>query len=149
MKKNRVIFSILFINLLIGFIFCSQSFAASIGLGICGRIKKEVRSLKEIKTRNIVLQSLDYSCGPASLSTLLTYNFQDKVSEKEIIDFLFLSGDLGKIKAKNGFSLLDLKSFAQHKGYRVVGYKMDLEFLSELDKPVLIVPVYGRNLQLQ
>lgn len=39
---------------------------------------------------------------------------------------------------RKGFSLLDLKNFAEMRGYKVVGYKMDLEYMAGLDKPVLI-----------
>jgi len=83
-------------------------------------------------------QSLDYSCGPAALATLLSYYFGDKITEVDILEVLLTTCDIDKVKAKQGFSLLDLKRFAQARGYKVVGYKMDLEFLVELDKPVLI-----------
>jgi predicted double-glycine peptidase len=86
----------------------------------------------------VINQSLDYSCGPASLATLLTYYFGDKITEDQIIKSLLMTTDLQKVKAKKGFSLLDLKNFAQLKGYEVVGYKMDLEYLVNLDQPVLI-----------
>jgi hypothetical protein len=113
--------------------------AAVLGLGIgSSRISKEVTSFKDMRTSNVVTQSLDYSCGPAALATLLSYYFEDKVTEKEIIGFLLLTGNLAKIKSNKGFSLLDLKNFARYKGYEVVGYKMDLEFLAKLNKPVLI-----------
>ncbi len=135
--KKRPLSKILSIIVLVLFLPFNTE-AAVIGLGICGRLRKPVKSMKEIKTANIVSQSVDYSCGPASLATLLSYYFEDKVTEEEIIEFLLLSGDLEKIKAKKGFSLLDLKNFARHKGYEVVGYKMDLDFLVKLNKPVLI-----------
>lgn len=113
--------------------------AATISLGLGGtRVSKEVNSLKYIKTRNIVPQTLDYSCGPAALATLLSYYFEDKVTEDDVIKFLLLTGDLNKIKARKGFSLLDLKNFAKYKGYEVTGYKMDLDFLVKSDKPILV-----------
>ena len=112
--------------------------AASIDLGVGARIHKPVKSVKEIKTQNVTIQSLDFSCGPAALATLLTYYFEENVTEEEIIKYLLLTTDLQKVKEKKGFSLLDLKNFAIYKGYEVVGYKMDLEFLVGLNKPVLI-----------
>lgn len=113
-----------------------NAFAA--GIPICGRINKDVKSLREIRHQNIQPQTLDYSCGPASLATLLSYYFGDKVTEVDILEVLLTTCDIEKIKAKKGFSLLDLKKFAQSRGYEVIGYKMDLEFLVELNKPVLI-----------
>ena len=112
--------------------------AASIELGIAGRIKKPVRTFKEIKTQNVVTQNMDFSCGPAALATVLSYYFSDEVSEEEIIKYLLLTTNLEKVKRRKGFSLLDLKNFATYKGYEVVGYRMDFEFLVNLDKPVLI-----------
>ena len=129
-----------FILLLWILFFCpGESYSIDIGIsGITARINKPVKSLKEIKGKNIVRQTLDYSCGPASLATVLSYYFQDNVKEEEIIKFLLLTTNLQKVKERGGFSLLDLKNFAKYKGYEVVGYKMDLEYLASLDKPVLI-----------
>lgn len=102
------------------------------------RISKDIKSLQEIRKEHIVSQTWDYSCGPAALATILTYYFEDEVSEEEIINYLLLTVDLEKVKKKKGFSLLDLKQFAKARGYRVCGYKMDLDFLVKLDKPVLV-----------
>lgn len=112
--------------------------AFSLDVGVGTRIYKPVKNFKEIKTRNIVGQTLDFSCGPASLATLLSYYFQDKITEQEIIKYLLLTTDLEKVKRRKGFSLLDLKNFAKLRGYQVVGYRMDLEYLAGLNKPVLI-----------
>ncbi len=129
--------SLLFILVLL---FCLFTFkeAAAIDVGIGTSIKKPVKSLKDIKSQNVVSQTLDYSCGPASLATILSYYFQDEVTEEEIIKSLLITTDLRKVKQRKGFSLLDLKNFAKLKGYEVVGYRMDLEYLVGLDKPVLI-----------
>lgn len=124
-------------------LFPSSSFAANFKAGGV-RLNKEVKPLREIKRENIVAQSLDYSCGPAGLSTLLYYYLGDKVSEKEIISTLLKTVPMEKVKARHGFSLLDLKSFAQSKGYKVTGYKMTEQFLKELKQPVL-VPIRFKN----
>jgi uncharacterized protein len=116
--------------------FPSQAFSIQIPIG--PGINKPVQNLKTIKRRNVVSQTLDYSCGPASLATLLSYYFQDKVTEKQIIKYLLLTSNLEKIKERKGFSLLDLKNFAKARGYKVTGFKMDLEYLVNLNKPVLI-----------
>ncbi len=118
-------------------------FAVSFSVGGL-RVNKEVRNMREIKRRNIVTQSLDYSCGAAGLSTLLHYYHGDAVSEKDIIATILQFVPLEKIKERKGFSLLDLKNFAQTKGYKVTGYKMDMDFLRKLGKPVL-VPIKFKN----
>src|SRR3954462_7302475 len=50
-----------------------------------GRGHRVVRSLQEIRHDRVVLQKWDLSCGSAALSTLLTYDVGDPVSEPEII----------------------------------------------------------------
>ncbi len=108
------------------------------------RLNKKVTPMNEIKKKNIVIQSLDFSCGAAGLSTLLNYYLDDPIEEEEIILTLLETVPIEKVRARNGFSLLDLKTFAKLKGYKVTGYKMDTEFLKELNKPVL-VPIKYRN----
>lgn len=117
----------------------SSAVAGVLSFGMPGvRLSREVKSLKEIRTQNIVTQSWDFSCGPATIATILTYYFNEPVSEREILNYLLLTTDLKKVKQKKGFSLLDLKGFAQAKGYKATGYKMDFDFLCKLDKPVLV-----------
>lgn len=108
------------------------------------RLTKDVKPMREIKRSNIVPQSLDFSCGAAGLSTLLHYYLNDPVSEQEIIESLLKTVPLEKVRERKGFSLLDLKSYAQDRGYKVTGYQMDFDFLRELKKPVL-VPIKFRN----
>ena len=126
------------------FLFCYNDCDA-IGFHVEGiTLNKKVKSIKEIKTKNIVTQSLDYSCGAAGLSTLLNYYLNDPISEKEIINTLLKSVSLAKVKQRKGFSLLDLKNYAESKGYKVTGYQMDFDFLQKLNKPAL-VPIKFKN----
>lgn len=137
MRKS--IKSFIFLVIIILGLDYNLSFAAYAGFNFgTGRIQKEVVSFKELKTRNIITQSLDYSCGPAVIATILTYYFNEKVTEKEIIAYLLLTANLERVKQRRGFSLLDLKNFAKSRGFNAIGYKMDLDFLSSLNKPVLI-----------
>ena len=105
---------------------------------------KKVKSLKEIRQQDVVTQSLDFSCGAAGLSTLLNFYLNDPVGETEIINDLLGMVPLEKVRERHGFSLYDLKKYAESKGYKVTGYKMDLEFLKELGKPI-IVPIKFKN----
>ena len=133
MKQITIILSV-FAFALCGLCTSTEALSVNFGPGI----NKEVKSLKDIREENVVKQSFDYSCGPASLATLLSFYFQDDISEEEIIKSLVLASDLKKLRQRKGFSLLDLKNFAKYKGYDVIGYRMDFEFLTNLDKPVLI-----------
>lgn len=121
----------------------STGYTASFNVGGI-RISKNVKTMREIKRKNVVSQSMDYSCGPAGLSTLLNYYLEDSISENEIINTLLKQVPLEKVKERRGFTLLDLKKFARSKGYNVTGYKMDVEFLRKLNKPVL-VPIKFKN----
>jgi predicted double-glycine peptidase len=99
-----------------------------------------IRSWKELRDRNVVLQRFDYSCGAGALATLMRYYFDDRVSEEEI-----LVGILGPMNQKeirdretNGLSLLDLKNYSERRGYQAVGVKLKYAGLPELKGPVLI-----------
>jgi predicted double-glycine peptidase len=108
------------------------------------RVAKPLMSVREIKTRYIIQQEYDFSCGAAAIATLLTFYFGDPATEKEIILGIAERADMGKVLQRRAFSLLDMKRFAQARGYEAVGYKMDFDFLVELDQPV-IVPVTIRD----
>jgi predicted double-glycine peptidase len=108
------------------------------------RMKRDVTSLKEMRSQYVTLQEYDYSCGAAVISTLLTYYFGEPASEKDVIAGLFVKADLKKVVERHAFSLLDMKRFAEAKGYKALGYKMDFDFLAEVGKPI-IVPVTIRS----
>ena len=117
--------------------------AASFSVGGMG-FNKKVRSLKEIRQENVVTQGWDYSCGAAGLATLFNYYLNDPIPEIEIINSLLNTIPLEKVMARQGFSLFDLKKFAQSRGYKVTGYRMDFEYLKSIGKPVL-VPIKFKN----
>jgi len=82
----------------------------------------------EIKNRNLVRQKEDFSCGTASLATILRYYYRHKnATEKKILDAYFkLKGvsrdNLQKlIKEQTGLSFLDLGTLATQWGYHPVG----------------------------
>jgi predicted double-glycine peptidase len=97
-------------------------------------------TLKELRDQNVVKQREDYSCGSAALATLIRYYFGDETSEKEILEFIQgpLNEEEKKQKALRGFSLLDLKQAAQHKGYRAAGFKLTLAQLLQVTAPVIV-----------
>ncbi|MBN1587004.1 MAG: C39 family peptidase [Candidatus Omnitrophica bacterium] len=134
------------IGLLISFSMALPGYAMNIGFGGM-RMNVKVKNYREMRNRNIVQQGIDYSCGPASLATLLTFYLGEDVSEAEVIEYLLdnLSEERwALIEERHGFSLLDLKVFAQNKGFEAAGYRMDLEGLLELGKPV-IIPIRVKN----
>jgi predicted double-glycine peptidase len=105
-------------------------------------IRKSVKSWMEFKNENVIRQQFDYSCGAASLATTLRYFFNEKVTEKDILDFLFKERGLEKKKEfkKEDFALSfqDLKEYAEKKGYRAVGLALPIESLKELRVPAIV-----------
>lgn len=101
-------------------------------------VTKKVVSLREARYKNVIPQRYDLSCGAAALATILNYFFDHRVDEADIIKHILARGDAKEIQ-KKGFSLLDLKSYAVDHGYLADGYKVDLNRLSKLKIPVIIL----------
>ena len=102
---------------------------------------KPIRTLKEIRGEGVVRQRWDISCGAAALSTLLTYDFKDNTPESAIVVWILHRTDAKRVRARGGFSLLDLKRFAQARGYQAEGYSdMSLSELASQPSSV-IVPI--------
>jgi uncharacterized protein len=102
---------------------------------------KHIRSLKEIRGEGVVRQRWDISCGAAALSTILTYDFKDNTPETAIVVWLLHRLDARRVRARGGFSLLDLKHFAEARGYNAEGFSgMSIEELAQ-QKTSVIVPI--------
>ena len=87
-------------------------------------VRAPVRSLVELRFTKVVRQAYDLSCGAAALATILTHYYGDEVSERAIIDAMLEIGTREKI-LKDGFSLLELKRFAEKEGYVSAGYRLE------------------------
>jgi len=102
---------------------------------------KPVLSLKEIRNDGVVRQKWDISCGAAALSTLLTYQFRDNTPETDIVVWMLHRTDAARVKERHGFSLLDMKHFAQARGYTAEGFSdMSIDELAS-QKSAVIVPI--------
>jgi predicted double-glycine peptidase len=106
--------------------------------------EEPVRSLREIRQANVVVQEWDTSCGAAALATLLTFQHGLALPEKAIAEAMLQRTDPLKVKVRGGFSLLDLKRFADAQGLRGIGYmKLSLDNLLELVPAIVPVEVRG------
>jgi len=107
-------------------------------------ITKPIKSWIEFKNDNLTRQEYDYSCGSASLSTILKYYYNLDIGEKEILDTVLKSKgyDISKKdKLEDGdtsLSFLDLANYANDKGLKAIGLALDLESLSKLKAPVIL-----------
>lgn len=104
------------------------------------RTEQPVRSWKYFRDQNVAIQRYDYSCGSGALATLMQYYFGDNVSEEEILTSILNRMTYNEIldREEYGLSMLDLKNYAEQRGYQAIAVKMDYTNLSLLKGPVLI-----------
>jgi len=105
-------------------------------------VHKRVKSFKDMKFTNVVRQTRDYSCGAASIATILTYYIGRQTSEEEVLNAILSNADdlkTEKIKEK-GLSLLDLKTYGESLGYKVNGFKLpDYRDITKLKIPAIVL----------
>ncbi len=107
-----------------------------------------VRTLLELRRHNVVLQQFDLSCGAAALATLLRYQHGERLTERDVAIGLvsreaYLE-DPDILKARRGFSLLDMHRYVERLGYdgEALG-NVVYEDLSDLAPAVVPVRVNG------
>jgi predicted double-glycine peptidase len=105
-------------------------------------VEHEVEDSYQLRQKNVVIQQRDYSCGTASLATLLNYYLDTPVKEVDIIKTLLelnkKRGTLEQVIQRKGFSMLDLKLYAENKGFKAVGFRLDFDELANLGFPALV-----------
>jgi len=105
-------------------------------------LRKHVDDWEDVKQRNVVMQDHEYTCGAASLATLMRYYFHDDVTEKEILDVIQrqMPEDEWVEKFTTGLSMRDLMRVAraQEFGYEAETRELKLSDLVKLTAPVLV-----------
>jgi hypothetical protein len=123
---------------------CFAALSFLLWTGTVGAEERVVRSLLEIRHENVVIQKWDLSCGAAALATLLRYQHGEEVSEKEIAIALMKRAEYIKdpqlIQRREGFSLLDLKTHVDGRGFLGNGFGK-LQMKDIVAKAPLIVPI--------
>jgi len=99
-------------------------------------VRQAVESFREQRFQYVVPQQLDFSCGAAALATLFQYYYDDPVAEADIIGEMLSRGDADRIRSE-GFSLLDMKRFAQDRGYETKGFRLEAGVLDRLAIPTV------------
>jgi hypothetical protein len=113
--------------------------SVTVGTAFGGYITKHVVSARELRYKGIVPQKYDFSCGAASVATILRYLYDvEDVKEEEIAKEMIEKGDQQKIREK-GFSFLDMKKYAERHGFQANGYKVKSENLAKLKIPVIVL----------
>ncbi|WP_232207681.1 C39 family peptidase [Pseudoxanthomonas sp. J35] len=95
-----------------------------------------VESMRESRFRHLVRQQTDYSCGAASLATILRYAYHLDADEDTVIEGMLALADPEVVKER-GFSLLDIKRYVESLGMRGRGYRIDENRLRQLRVPSL------------
>ena len=106
--------------------------------GIGGQYAVNVASLKQLRYRATMRQQFDFSCGSAAISTLLTHQYGDPVTEQVVFEGMYARGDQQKIR-RDGFSLLDMQRFLASRGYQADGFVQPVEKLVEAGLPAIVL----------
>lgn len=106
----------------------------------------ETLSLKEIREDRLIIQQWDTSCAAAAMASVFTFTFNDTVTEREVINGLLRQTEPLKVRHRGGFSMLDMKRYAEIRGYKALGFKnMNFEDIRYMDAPIVPVKFHGYN----
>lgn len=96
-----------------------------------------VKSWKFLRDLNIVKQDQNFSCGAASIATLLNNLYAQKLTEDDILT------KMGKEKERASFS--DMQKIMPELGFQAKGYALSFEQLTRLKIPVIVYLKYRKN----
>lgn len=120
----------------------SESQAAPIQFGgvIPGMtvVNKAVISMYEKRYQHLIRQQTDFSCGAASLATVLRYAYGLQVTEEDVLDGLFTVSDPDLVR-EQGFSLLNIKHYVERVGFRGRGYNVEANTLENINIPTIVL----------
>jgi len=100
-----------------------------------GRIP--IKSWKTLRDARIVKQDLDYSCGAASLATLLNEYYGVSITEAALLQAM----DKGDLRASFEDMALALAQF----GFKAQGFAASWEQLTQLRMPVVVYLKHRKN----
>ncbi|APC14315.1 peptidase C39 [Pseudomonas frederiksbergensis] len=99
---------------------------------------KPIQSMRERKFADLVQQKTDFSCGAASLATILRQAYWLDVTEAQIIEGMLAHSDQNLVRVQ-GFSMLDMKRYVESIGMRARGYRVSPEGLPSVSIPVIVL----------
>jgi len=123
----------------VGVALCLVTFCSVAGmLNIGGNLNVQVESMVDKRFDRIYRQQYDFSCGSATLASLLSFHYNDTVTELAVFKDMFDKGNKNKIR-QQGFSMLDMKHFLSRRGYQSNGFKITLEQLARSQRPGITI----------
>lgn len=108
------------------------------GIAGGGNYNVPVTTFLERRFQTVYRQQYDFSCGSAALASLLTFHYEDVVTEQNVFVDMYKNGNQQKIQ-QQGFSLLDIKRYLERRGYRSDGFKISLDQLVIANAPALTI----------
>jgi uncharacterized protein len=105
---------------------------------IGGAVTVPVISYQARPFLTVVRQEHDFSCGSAAVATLLTYHYDRPTTEREAFEAMYAVGDKAKIQ-REGFSLLEMKTYLESLGYQADGFRVSLEKVAHVGVPVIVL----------
>lgn len=94
-------------------------------------------SWQQIKNQHIIKQDKDYSCGSASVATILTYFYNKPTTEQHVIDNIGHQNQMA--------SFYDLASAVNKDGFIGRGISTDFNALTKLKIPAIVYLVKDGN----
>jgi predicted double-glycine peptidase len=133
-----ILYALLYSQL--GLVGCSTAPLLTNGGYVIDTQPGRIKSWKELNEKNVIIQRYDYSCGAASLATLMHYYFKENLTEQTLlneINNIFTEQELKVIK-QSGLSFLELEKISKMKGYQVASVRLNVSALKQLQGPVLV-----------
>ena len=109
----------------------STAFAGAVTVpGIGGDFWLKVESFENRWFGSVIRQQYDFSCGSAAVASLLSFHYEDQVTEHDVFIEMLALADEKKVR-QDGFSMLDMKLYLESRGYQADGFRMPLAGLRE------------------
>lgn len=99
--------------------------------------KVQVQSWKAQRDFGIVKQDLDFSCGAASVATLLNNFYGQNLTEEEVLN------KMDKTQMRASFE--DMQKIMPDLGFEAKGYALPFEQLVQLKIPVIVYLKYRKT----
>lgn len=96
-----------------------------------------IKSWKTLRDFRVIKQDLDYSCGAASLATVLNEYYRLSVTEEEILKIM------NKEDMRASFD--DMANALKELGFQGVGYAASFEQLTKLKIPVIVYTKHRKD----
>lgn len=104
-----------------------------------GTYSKPIQSIRERKFEHVIEQRTDFSCGAASLASILKFAYgRTDIDEQTVLIGMLEHADINQVK-EQGFSLLNMKRYLVSQDLRGRGYKVGETEMSLLKIPAIVL----------